>query len=220
MDPKPSKTVATLVAVGSFGPAMFSPYWFKSHDLLREAEADNAVTQIVSPDITLFKTEWLEVDIRNNRIQFRTQQEPYFPVLRDLMLGCLELFPAVPVVQLGFNWDEQYIFQEAEKYHALGHMLAPKTPWGDSMKNPGMLDLGIRSERSDDRDGYKDFRVRPLIQQASNTVHVSVNDHVSFQRAEPTSPQLAIECVISYWEQSLMEFHEVATHLIKGAQNA
>lgn len=218
MDPKPSRTVATLVVVGNFNPAVFSPFWFKSHDLLRDAEADSAEIQVVSPDITLFKTEWLEVDARANRLQFRTQQEPYFPVLRDLMLGSLALFPAVPIIQSGFNWEEIYTFQDADEFHALGHTLAPKAPWGDTMVHPGMVHLTVRSERPDKRDGYKDFRVRPL-KHPINTVSLSVNDHVSYERLEPTSPAEAIECIDSYWERSFEEFHSVALHLIKGKQD-
>lgn len=217
MELKPAKVAATLVLVGPVNPVMFHPEWFKHNELLKAAEADDAELQVLSPNITMFKNDWLEVDIRPERIQLRTQQEPYFPVLRDLGLGILRCMPRVPFVQLGYNWEYFYKFQDAEDYHNLGHSLAPKEPWGDKMIKPGMVSLIMRSERADDWKGVKNYTVRPDLQSASGLeAIIAVNDHVTFEEDKPKTPARAIECIESYWEQSRLDFEEVASHLIRG----
>jgi len=217
MELKPAKVAATLVLVGPVNPVMFHPEWFKHNELLKAAEADAAELQVLSPNITMFKNDWLEVDIRPERIQLRTQQEPYFPVLRDLGLGILRCMPRVPIPQLGFNWENYYQFQNSDDYHSLGHKLAPKEPWGNQMVKPGMVSLIMRSERADDWKGVKNFTVRPDLQSATGLeAIVAVNDHVSFDEEKPKTPARAIECIETYWEQSRLDFDEVASYLIRG----
>jgi len=217
MELKPSKVVATLVLVGPVNPVMFHPVWFKHNDLLKAAEADEADVQVLSPNVTQFKSDWLEVDVRPERIQLRTQQEPYFPILRDLALGTLRCMPRVPFVQLGFNWENFYQFQDADDYHRLGHILAPKEPWGDKMVKPGLVSLIVRSERSDKWHGVKNFAVKPDLRSAvGSEAIISVNDHVTFEDESPKTPALALECIETYWEQSRLDFQDVASHLIRG----
>ena len=103
MDLKPAKSIVTLVVVGPVSPALFTPHWFKVNELVREGEADEAKIQVITEDITLFQAEWLEVDVRPNRIQLRTMQDAYQPVLRDLMVGILALMPRVNFTKIDFK---------------------------------------------------------------------------------------------------------------------
>ena len=48
----------SIVALGSFNPAIFHPIWFARQGLIRDAEAEAAEIQVVSPEVTLVKPEW------------------------------------------------------------------------------------------------------------------------------------------------------------------
>lgn len=217
MDLKPAKVAATLVLVGPVNPAMFHPEWFKYNNLLKASEADAAEVRVVSQNISVFRTDWLEVDVRPERIQLRTQQEPYFPVLRDLAVGCLNCMPRVPFLQVGFNWESAYQLPNSEAYHKLGHTLAPKDPWGTDLKSPGMLAVAIQTERIDSYQGTKNYGVRPDLERSeSYEVVITVNDHVTFEEDKPNTPALVLECIENYWEESWSSFEGVASHLIRG----
>lgn len=216
MNLKPAKTAASLVVIGPVNPAMFHPEWFKANELIRAAEADEAEVKIVSAEITIFKAEWLEVDVRQNRIQLRTTQEPYYPILRDLMAGCLAALPRVPFDQIGFNWENVYHMPSAETYHALGHRLAPKGEWGESLVNPGLVSLTIRSERSDDRDGFRNFSIKPNLQSnVDYEVILAVNDHVSFIDEKPQASERVRDCILEYWDRSRADFDAVANDVMR-----
>lgn len=219
MNLKPAKIVATIVLVGPVNPAMFHPEWFKNNSLIKPAEADGADVRMVSSSLSSFKSDWLDVDVRPERIQLRTQQEPYFPVLRDLALGCLNCLPRVPFSQVGINWEFSFKFPDSDSYHAFGHLLAPKEPWGELLKEPGMLGVAMQAERTDGFSGTKNYSVRPDLTTDSNdyTVIFSHNDHYSFEGVEAlASPELAIDCIEGSWEKSRLGFEAVVAHLLRG----
>ncbi|WP_414495576.1 hypothetical protein [Stenotrophomonas maltophilia] len=212
----PTRVAATLVLVGPVSPALFHPEWFKSNGLIKAREADSAEIQMVNSNISLFKNDWLNVDVRPERIQLRTEQEPFFPVLRDLALGCLNCLPRVPFRQLGINWEYSIQFPDRGSYDNFGHALAPKAPWQDVVKNPGMLGVAMQSDQDDGYEGTRNYSVRPdLSGDVSFQAIISHNDHYSFESKEVRSPNLVIECISERWEGSRANFDRVASHLLE-----
>ena len=55
----PEISGVSVVLLGNFNPAIFTPAWFALHDLLPRQATDNAELQVAHPGLTLFSTEWL-----------------------------------------------------------------------------------------------------------------------------------------------------------------
>ena len=59
----PEISGVSVVLLGNFNPAIFTPAWFALHDLLPRQATDNAELQVAHPGLTLFSTEWLYLKI-------------------------------------------------------------------------------------------------------------------------------------------------------------
>ena len=62
--------------LGSLNPAIFSPAWFAMHGLLSQDLADNANVNVVSPQVTEFQAERLDLTVTQERLVCGTTQEP------------------------------------------------------------------------------------------------------------------------------------------------
>jgi len=47
----------SIVAIGSFNPAIFQPLWFSTNGLIRPEEAASATINLITNDVTAFRTE-------------------------------------------------------------------------------------------------------------------------------------------------------------------
>ena len=54
---RPEVLGVSVVALGSFNPAIFQPLWFSSNNLVRKEEAEGAEIKIIHHDVTMFSTE-------------------------------------------------------------------------------------------------------------------------------------------------------------------
>lgn len=72
----------SIVALGSFNPAIFHPVWFARHELIREAEADASKVQVVSPEVTVVEAEWFSLQVTTERFSLETRDPRKFLPLR------------------------------------------------------------------------------------------------------------------------------------------
>lgn len=183
MPPQLETQAVSIVLRGPFSPAIFHPSWFALHELVRRQESEAAKVDIIHPNAAVFTTEWLQINVVNDRFLATTSQESYYEPLRDLVVGVLELLSHTPLRAMGVNRDFHYRLDSEEAWHGVGHGLAPKQHWEHVLKQPGMLSLTVESRRPDEFDGYIRVKVEPSTS-VKYGVYIQVNDHYQLKSGD------------------------------------
>lgn len=173
-----------LVLLGEFNPAIFQPSWLAHNKLIREEQATGEALSIglIHPEVSDFKTGWLHLQVFKERLQANPTEDGCDEEIRDVVIGILRLLPHTPVHALGINSVAHWEMESVEQWHTLGHTLAPKSPWGCLLEQPGMRSLTMEGVRTDDCAGQIRVKVEPS-SLVSPGVSVEVNDH--FQVKSP-----------------------------------
>lgn len=200
---------ATIVFLGSFNPGIFHPAWFEKNELMLKTETDNAKIELISNDVAMFSMSWVRIEVVGERFMIRTNDESKFGPLRDLVMGIFHLLEFTPVSQVGLNREIRFQLPDLESWHAVGHKLAPKEPWSDHLKTPGLKLLTMEALRDDGRVGAFNISVAAA---SSNSVIVSFNDHLTLDKNSTAA--VACEIISQDWEKSLNRAKVIATDLI------
>ena len=192
---EPEITGVSLVMLGHFNPAIFTPAWFGWHGLLSERTAEIADTKIVHPQIAMFNADWLNLHVQPESFLINTTQAPFIR-LRDLAIRIFrEHLPHIPLKVLGINREVHFPLRSFGEQNRLGRLLAPVEPWGD---------WGKKLESDEEQGGVTSLTMtqinpegRPLggrvnvVVQPSNQigrgrpgVYVQVNDHYIIENVE------------------------------------
>ena len=68
----PEISGTSIVLVGSFNPAIFTPAWFEMHRLLPEGTAEIAKLEVAHAQATAFSAEWLHLNVVAERFSVET----------------------------------------------------------------------------------------------------------------------------------------------------
>jgi hypothetical protein len=124
---------ASIVAVGSFNPPIFSVDWLQSSGLVGADDAAATRSRedyVVSRQITRYQTELASIQVFDSQFSI-TSVGPVTPALCDLATGIFDLLPHTPVTALGLNFMGHYKTENLSTYHHIGDALAPKGIWGE-----------------------------------------------------------------------------------------
>src|SRR5256885_1377182 len=108
---------ATIVALGTFAPAGFTPDWLEKHQLIGKDDAEAARTSknfIVSQQVSQFETEWFQLQMLQSQFML-SNKGAVGPTLRDLAAGMFSLIPDVPVSAIGLNFFAHYKFANIQE---------------------------------------------------------------------------------------------------------
>jgi hypothetical protein len=200
----------SVVWLGDFNPKIFQPAWFAAVDLVRKQEAEEANIEIIHPEVVSFSLEWLILQVTRERFFVSTSQEPYYEVVRDLVLGTFTLLRHTPIHKMGINMDMHFRMRSEDAWHAFGHRLAPKDLWQGILENPGMRSLTMEGGRPDGCKGYIRVKVEPS-ERVHPGVYVNINDH--YEVADPKSVVGNDEIRILFersWSESLQRSRRIA----------
>ena len=67
MQIEPEIDGVSVVVIGNFNPALFTPAWFALYDLLPQRAVANANLEVAHPEITRFQTDWLTLQVTADR---------------------------------------------------------------------------------------------------------------------------------------------------------
>lgn len=200
---------AIIVFIGSFNPGIFHPSWFETNGLLLKKDIEDAKIEVITNDVAIFTMSWVRIDVVGERFMARTNDESKFGPLRDLVIGTFNLLEFTPVKQMGINRELGFQFSDEETWHSVGHKLAPKGPWQNHVKMPGMKLLTMEAQRDDDQKGIFNISVASALHKS---IVVSFNDH--FDLNEDSTAADACKIVANDWDKSLTRAKKISTAII------
>jgi len=208
----------SVVFLGDFNPKIFQPAWFAAQGLIRQQEAEEAKVDIIHPEVVSFSLEWLALQVTREQCALTTTQEPYYVVMRDLIVGTFNLLQHTPLHKLGINIDMHFRMDSEASWHAFGHRLAPKDLWQDTLKNPGMRSLTMEGQRPDAFRGYIRVQVEPSIK-IHPGVYFRVNDHYEIETLQPgTGSDAMLDILQRAWGESLTRSNHIIATLLERKQ--
>ena len=131
------------------------------------------------------------------------------------MVSIVSILPHTPIIALGIHKSFHFEMSSVEKWHSLGHLLAPKAVWNDILEKPGLKQLTIEGVRGTSL-GKMFITVAP-----SDLVKIGVfiNIHHDFRSDEqPNNAGWAKETLEREWDGFLSFSEETADKLLKSVE--
>ncbi|MEM9086213.1 MAG: hypothetical protein AAGB23_09855 [Pseudomonadota bacterium] len=121
----------SIIANGTFNPAIFHPAWFRRHGLLSEEEEETAKIDMVHPEISQFQVPGLQFDIQTERILLQAAAEPLVRAADIFSSLFADLLPHTPIKSVGINYWSHFRLSSWSQRQNFGRALAPIEPWGE-----------------------------------------------------------------------------------------
>ncbi len=171
------QNVLNIVVLGDFNPAILQPSWLALKKLIKEEEAIGTKVELIHNDLVKFKVgDWLNIQITRDRFDASTTQEPYFEILRDLVISVFSILKETPVRAVGVNHVRHYTISK-DKYYQLGNRIAPLDNW-KLFKNPQVLNLEILEKINDEEGERITIKIQPSdTLKTANSFMSTVNHH-------------------------------------------
>lgn len=188
----------SIVLLGNFNPAIFTPAWFVLHGLLPQAVADSeelAKRAVAHPEISQFQTDWLNLQVTTDKFDVGTLLAPHIRV-RDLVVRLFkEYLYHTPIKAFGINRNVHFRVRDFNARDRIGRKLAPIEPWGvwgqqlgDSGRQGGMVSLTMRQVIVEGRPAGDQINVTVepsnRIPEGAPGVYVGINDHYTTGEAD------------------------------------
>jgi len=222
---------SSIVVVGAFNPAIFSPDWLERNGLIGESDAAEAREGVrgrpllVSKQATTFETEWFALQVLANQFSI-TSKKVLTPAFKDLAVGILQLVPHTPVIAAGLNFAAHFKLSSETEYHRVGDTLAPKDIWDALYPNDrsGLENLTIRVQSGSRKKPVETKDERRISVQPSNRLrpfgaHLSYNDHhdVSGETADLTPAEQVVYIIETQWENAWNDANRVFDVVLSAA---
>jgi hypothetical protein len=225
----------SVVAAGSFNPAIIHPLWLAQKALLPENVAEHALSTeqpqqlIVTGELTAFVADWLTVQISQEQAVFSTVDRVREQDLRDLTGGIFELLPETPVDALGINSDTHFQLESEDTWHAFGDTFLPKHFWepifekGDWTARSGGAHVGMRSmtvevNRADEfLPGHVRVELAPSRRVTPNGIYIGINAHFQLTKSkdERGNAEKALRIMTKYWDETRALEDSLVTQLLE-----
>lgn len=205
---------SSIIAVGAFNPAIFSPEWLERNQLIGEGDAEDAKkapSLMISQQVTIFETDWFAFQVLTNQFSM-TSKGPLTPAIKDLVVGILSLVPHTPITAIGLNFVGHFRLANEAEYHKIGDVLAPKAIWSTLYPDGhavGLADLSIRIQDGERGQTPRSGNEKRISVQPSNKLKVGVllsfNDHREILESGGdgmTAAEQAAAIVDSDWQHS------------------
>ncbi|MDE0459948.1 MAG: hypothetical protein OXI15_21875 [Chromatiales bacterium] len=229
----PEISGTSIVLVGSFNPAIFTPAWFELHGLLPDGASEIAEVEVVHPQATSFTAEWLILNVIPERFSVETVQAPDVRVLDLVVRTFKEHLSHTPLTTLGINRSVHFRVRSMAERDRIGRTLAPVEPWGawrEELGSDGMhggmtsLTMSQIDPEGRPKGGRINVKVEPSarIGDGRTGVFVNVNDHYAGDDGQPRGAEGAIGLLEENFEVSIDRSNRLIDHIMSlaGTQGA
>ena len=223
---EPEIADVSLVLLGKFNPAIFTPAWFGWREFLSERIVRTAELKIAQPQITVFQADWLNLEVIPERFSISTTQSPYVR-LSDLACRIFreELFNT-PLQAVGINRRVHFLVRNFSERDKIGRQLAPIEPWGEwsrdlepDGKHGGMTSLTMTQVNLPGRPagGKISVTVEPSsrVGDGERGIYIQVNDHYAAEDADaPTTTRDIVNMLERNFDGSIRRAEQVIDHVM------
>ena len=226
---EPEISGVSVVLLGDFNPAIFTPAWFALHDLLPESVADSADLQVAHQQVTDFVADWLRLQVTAERFSVGTSQAPYIR-LRDLVARIFkEYLHHTPLRAFGINREVHFQVPSFTARDRIGRTLAPVEPWGAWRHNLGLdgehggmtsLTMSQVDPKGRPTGGQINVTVETSKQigKGRTGVYVRVNDHYAIENAELGTAGRLMQLFEDNFDTSLKRSDDIVDHIMSLAK--
>jgi len=206
---------ASIVAVGSFNPAILHPLWFSAHGLLPEQEAEKAQVEVIHKEVAIFSADWFSLQVVAERFAVDTKDPTKYLPLRDLAVGTFKVLEHTPINAFGLNTTQHFPMASKEQWHAFGDHYAPKQSWLELLDSPGMRSLVIDGKRGSCTADRIQIRIEPS-QRIAHGVFIQVNEHYGFRGDSKHENRMSdfMNTLGQSWDSFLNYSERVSQHLL------
>ena len=220
----------SVILVGSFNPAIFTPAWFALHGLLPEGIADSADLAVAHKQMTMFNADWLRLEVTPDQLNVETVQAPHVRI-HDLVLRVFgEHLHHTPLTAFGLNRNVHFQVGSLAARDQLGRILAPVEPWGPwaqelglDGEHGGMTSLTMTQVDPEGRPagGRINVKVEPSIRIGNGRtgVFVGVNDHYAADDAQPSAAGRLMDLLEGNFQTSLSRSEQIIDHIMSLVAN-
>jgi hypothetical protein len=150
---------------------------FQKFEVITEADLQESSVRIVSNDVADIEMRGIRIVCLKDRLSIGTHDPSRYEMMQDWLSLIIVLLPHTPVTALGINPYVHYrMANDTERWHRIGHKLAPKKIWEELFTDPGMQRLTIKCPRTDKFEGAIYVTVEPSVRFIPG-LYVLVNHH-------------------------------------------
>jgi hypothetical protein len=205
---------ASTVLVGSFNPLIFSPEWLQSANAIGPEESATAREhgiEVMAQNISSISFGSMKLVVEQSRFSLTVSDEPLVRA-KDFPATCFRLLSHTPVIAMGFNLNATLKWDNIDKWHRFGDILAPKESWGDFLtdgdgKRRGGL-RGLIMERAGVPGDWKGH-IRCSVQVPEGVEReavVQMNNHFDLGIIEkPSNGSEAYKVIEEVWDEAMTE---------------
>lgn len=226
---EPEISGVSVVLLGDFNPAIFTPAWFALHGLLPEDVAESADLQVAHQQVTEFAADWLHLQVAVDRFSIETLQAPHIRLLDLVVRIFKEHLHHTPLRAFGINRQVHFRVKSSAERDRIGRTLAPVEPWGTWGRNlgldgeyNGMRSLTMSRVNPEGRPtgGQINVTVEPSNQIRNRRigVYVRVNDHYAGDNAELETAERLMQLFESSFDTSLERSNGIIDHIMSLAK--
>ena len=220
----------SIVLLGSFNPAIFTPAWFALHGLMSKGVAESAELAVAHPQMTGFSADWLRFNVTPEKFQVETAQAPQIRV-QDLAVRVFaEHLPHTPLTAFGINRNVHFRVENPAARDRLGRTLAPVDPWGAwgqelglDGEHGGMKSLTMSQYNPTQRPlgGQINVTVEPSnrVGEGRSGVFVGINDHYALGDSEPRAAGNSMELLEANFKSSQDRSEAIIDHIMSLVPN-
>ena len=223
---EPEIADVSLVFLGKFNPAIFTPAWFGWRGFLSERVVRTAELKIAQPQITAFQADWLNLEVFPERLAISTTLPPYVR-LPDLACRIFreELFNT-PLQAVGINRRVHFLVRSLSERDRIGRQLAPIEPWGEwssdlapNGQHGGMTSLTMTQVNLPGRPsgGKLSVTVEPSsrVGDDGRGVYIQVNDHYAAENSDdPNSTRNIVDMLEKNFDDSIRGAEQIIDHVM------
>ena len=127
---EPEISSVSVILLGDFNPAIFTPAWFALHGLLPKGAADSADLNVAHPQTTSFSADWLQLNVLVDQFSAETRQAPHIRLCDLVVRVFKEHLFHTPLRALGINRQVHFRVRSQSARDRIGRTLAPVDVWG------------------------------------------------------------------------------------------